>query len=315
MLYSGFADRRRGSLFFLLREGKSKKAIRRTFGGTRVLKFEFAAPEQPLSSFIAFFYRYEGGDNSQGSPERADVAHCRFALVGGSSLKIGAAPIQKLPRDSVVGPRNCFSIASNVGDHVLFGFSMLPAGWHALVNCGASQLADRVGEARDLIGSLSGEIRAKLSPDASLSEMVEAVQPLLRSACLAKGETPFWFINAVTELFAEHISPSFEMLIEKTGLSANRAERMLLDLYGASPKLFLRKSRALRVANRIIHGEGDWRDYVGDAFYDQSHCIREIKKFTGMTPAQLRDAPNAGALIQYRRRRTAPVAAPAQTTG
>ncbi len=30
---------------------------------------------------------------------------------------------------------------------------------------------------------------------------------------------------------------------------------------------------------------------IGDGFYDQSHLIREMKQFTGLTPKQLRTEP------------------------
>ena len=33
----------------------------------------------------------------------------------------------------------------------------------------------------------------------------------------------------------------------------------------------------------------DWSEVSGDAFYDQSHFIREIKHFTGLTPTELRE--------------------------
>ena len=33
-------------------------------------------------------------------------------------------------------------------------------------------------------------------------------------------------------------------------------------------------------------------DAIGHGFYDQSHLIREVKQFTGLTPRQLRAQPS-----------------------
>ena len=40
----------------------------------------------------------------------------------------------------------------------------------------------------------------------------------------------------------------------------------------------------------------------GDGFYDQSHLIREVKQFTGLTPKQIRDQPTALAAITVAQR-------------
>ena len=55
--------------------------------------------------------------------------------------------------------------------------------------------------------------------------------------------------------------------------------------------MLARKYRALKTAVRIANGDGVWQDYVGDTYYDQSHCIREIKAFTGVTPEAIRKTP------------------------
>ena len=43
-------------------------------------------------------------------------------------------------------------------------------------------------------------------------------------------------------------------------------------------------------------------DAIGHGFYDQSHLIREVKQFTGLTPKQIRDQPTALAAITVAQR-------------
>lgn len=65
---------------------------------------------------------------------------------------------------------------------------------------------------------------------------------------------------------------------------------MVNKLYGMPPKYLARKYRALRAARAYAeHNEEELLELV-DAFYDQSHMIREVKYFAGTTPAKLRVA-------------------------
>src|SRR3546814_2234328 len=71
-------------------------------------------------------------------------------------------------------------------------------------------------------------------------------------------------------------------------MSIRSVERMTKHYYGLSPRMLARKYRAVRAAAAIARGETIDTDALGDAFYDQSHLIREIKRFAGATPGQLR---------------------------
>jgi methylphosphotriester-DNA--protein-cysteine methyltransferase len=70
-------------------------------------------------------------------------------------------------------------------------------------------------------------------------------------------------------------------------MSIRSVERMTKHYYGLSPRMLARKYRAVRAASALARGEGLDAAQLGDAFYDQSHLIREIKRFAGATPGQL----------------------------
>src|SRR3546814_9303468 len=82
-------------------------------------------------------------------------------------------------------------------------------------------------------------------------------------------------------------SPQVPELVEATGMSIRSVERMTKHYYGLSPRMLARKYRAVRAASALARGEGLDAAQLGDAFYDQSHLIREIKRFAGTTPGQL----------------------------
>lgn len=77
-------------------------------------------------------------------------------------------------------------------------------------------------------------------------------------------------------------------LVADTKLSLRQVERNCKALYGISPKHLARRTRALRAAAAIHANPQDDYDVIAYGFYDQAHMIREVKKFTGMTPGQIR---------------------------
>ena len=81
-------------------------------------------------------------------------------------------------------------------------------------------------------------------------------------------------------------SPDLDDLVGATGISRRQVERKCNALYGAPPKLLARKYRALRAAVALASGDASLDEVIDRGFYDQSHLIREVKHFTGLTPRQ-----------------------------
>jgi AraC-like DNA-binding protein len=268
-----------------------------------LINIEFVVPSGPLTQFVSMFYRFETDGADNGDHERADIAHCRFHFDSKAFVRFGDGREVLQPQSSVIGVRNRASYIYSIGAGWMFGFGLMPAGWLALTGKSSATAAENVHAAESLLGDIAPDIRSAVSGLTNLDDMAAAAAAILEPVCVQAADIPHWFVKAVDAWLASGLQSEFEDLVTVTGLSHRKTETLVRDLYGASPKLFIRKCRALRVANRIAHGEGDWQDYVGDAFYDQSHCIREIKYFTGITPAAIRDARTSMTHIQFQRRR------------
>ncbi|MPR34448.1 helix-turn-helix domain-containing protein [Salmonirosea aquatica] len=69
--------------------------------------------------------------------------------------------------------------------------------------------------------------------------------------------------------------------------------RFFHEYVGLSPKLYLRLSRYRRALEQIKSQEDkSWSEIsYQHQYYDQAHFINEIKKFTGKTPSEIRNAP------------------------
>ncbi|MEN0002616.1 MAG: AraC family transcriptional regulator [Bacteroidota bacterium] len=82
---------------------------------------------------------------------------------------------------------------------------------------------------------------------------------------------------------------SVQSIMQQTNYSYSTVERKLKSETGITPKQLLTLKRFKSVLAEMIETQNtDWMDYVVKfGYYDQSHLINEIKKYTGITPSKL----------------------------
>lgn len=104
----------------------------------------------------------------------------------------------------------------------------------------------------------------------------------------------------VVEMAAE-ICPDFNLqkIMGATKYSYSTIERHFKRETGLSPKRFQTLKRFKAAVTEICATQNDdWADYVANYnYYDQAHFIRDIKRFSRLTPHQLLITPN---FLSYR---------------
>ena len=153
----------------------------------------------------------------------------------------------------------------------------------------ADEYANRLIDARTVLGDISVETAAKMAKMDRIEDMAALMTVRSERFSGEMAKVPHWFIRAVDRWLEASLSPDIKDLEAATNLSRRQIERLTRQMYGSPPKLLVRKYRALRTANLIARGEGEWQDFIDQGFYDQSHCIREMKEFIGITPSAIRD--------------------------
>jgi methylphosphotriester-DNA--protein-cysteine methyltransferase len=122
----------------------------------------------------------------------------------------------------------------------------------------------------------------------SLPAMCAAADAILKPIMQEANPEMVAFTRMVDQWLASSVSPMVTELHAQTDLSERQLTRRVKQLYGMPPKYLSRKYRALRAARALIDAQPDEADFLRDAFYDQSHMIRELKLFAGTTPTRLR---------------------------
>ena len=252
------------------------------------MKLTYAAPPTDLIPYVSAYYLFESDAAEIEDIERADIAQIRYFLEGGGDLTIAGKPLQVNAPVTIFGPRMKASRITVRGPSRVFGFGLQPAGWAALTRLPADKHINSVMDASILFGAEPEVLRHQLCTLKTVFEMAAVMNEASRLFYRRIEAVPHWFIRAVDAWLEARLSPDIADLEAATNLSRRQIERLAKQLYGAPPKLLARKYRALRTANAIARSHNDWQDFIDEGFYDQSHCIREIKEFVGITPGAVR---------------------------
>jgi len=254
-----------------------------------MINVQYEAPDGRLAGLISSFYRLDYQGNNFAELERADRAQIRFQLAGQGAYHFACGEVAATFPVTVIGPTTAPVTATAQTSLSIFGWGMTPAGWSALMGSEAENYIDRAFDARRIFGDWIMQVREEIIAAADFADQIELGCIAAESVFRFKNSAPFEFTAKVDHWLSSDVDPDVELLAEATGLSQRQLERTTRRYYGMPPKKLARKYRALKAAQLLAHGDSLDDAGLGLAFYDQSHLIREVKQFTGLTPSQLRE--------------------------
>jgi AraC-like DNA-binding protein len=253
-----------------------------------MIEVQYNAPGAQLEKLVSSFYRLDFEGDKLSEIERADRAQFRFQLRGVGEYHFASGTIAPAYPVTIIGPTTAPVQAVASGPVTIFGWGMLPAGWVALMGKEADKFVDRAIDAREIFGDAIMVLWEQLIEAPDFAAQCPIGESFAKDIYNHGKTTAFEFTSKVDNWLLENIDPDIDDLATATGLSPRQLERVTKRYYGMPPKKLARKYRALRAAHALARGDSLDDTGLGLAFYDQSHLIREIKEFTGLTPRQLR---------------------------
>lgn len=235
----------------------------------------------------------------------AMLPNLHVRLGGVSGYAFGGGPVIPAPRVTLLGPTSAaYTMLLEPGVEILTT-GLLPQGWLALVGASAAAFSDRIVDA----AAIWGEGRIELLCDALASAPGDPARVAVLESFLCRemrdlSDMGMGRIAAIDQWLEQSADLSLDALCGELEIGARQMRRLALDLYGASPKTLAMKYRALRAA-ALMAAEGEaGLERALEPFADQSHLIRDFRRFVGWTPiAFARDQRNiAYATLEGRRR-------------
>lgn len=253
-----------------------------------MIALQYEAPDRRSEAFVSSFYRFDYEGDALRELERADRAQFRIQLRGQGRYLFSAGHERPTFPITIVGPTTAPVEAIASEPQTILGWGMTPAGWVALMGKEASKWADEAFDARQIFGDAVMALRDQLAATEDAKNQFAIMQAVAIEIFAKSDSAPFEFTAIVDQWLLTNLEHDMEALGAATGLSPRQLERTTTRFYGMPPKKLARKYRALRAAHKLASGDSLDDTELGFAFYDQSHLIREVKQFTGLTPTQLK---------------------------
>jgi len=267
------------------------------------IELDYRVPGPDVADYATLFYFFRTDLAVFEDMERADHAQIRFRLDDGAAeYHFPDGAVQQAPSVHVLGPTSMAFKVRAEGPVRLFGWGITAGGWGAMMGGDASNALNRMLDGVAVLGPRVIAARARFQAARDFDEMAAIGAKLIRDLVGGTCDEVVRFARQVDAWLEDSNSPEIDDLIAVTGLSRRQVERKCNAIYGAPPKLLARKFRALRAAVAMRGRDLSFDDAIGHGFYDQSHLIREVKQFTGLTPKQIRDQPTALAAITVAQR-------------
>lgn len=150
-----------------------------------------------------------------------------------------------------------------------------------------SQSCDSVLDHAELAGH--GNLALRFDPAASDEEWMRAMDAELGKFVASRAYAkPDPVIVEFEKASLSKPDLSIARFAEDRGMSVRTLERTVRRDYGIPPKLVLRRARALDMAAAILGVVDPAEEHdLAMRYFDQSHLIREIRHFFGVTPREL----------------------------
>lgn len=184
------------------------------------------------------------------------------------------------------------------GGFRVVGIAFCPAGWRALTDLPANRFTDRMVPLEEIAGTRAEALFADVAAitrddEVGDAQVIAALERHVTATLNSRGWLPADLLIQGFERAARNHSTMLVGEIGKSlGVSQRRLERLCHFCFGLSPKAMLRRSRFLDMAAAVrgLSQPGD--DHLAALrYYDQSHLIREFRRFSGMTPGQFEKTP------------------------
>ena len=197
-------------------------------------------------------------------------------------------PLNTLPNAFVYGQISAFKDLYLAGETALIIVVFQPSGVHQLLGIPADELRDTIVSTEDVFGLQALELQEKL-----LGKNDCQNKPTLLNAFFTQLMPKNAFNSHILIQSSLHFilknkgCVSVNQLVKHTGYTERHIERMFSDAVGLNPKKFSNIIRLHTFLRLMKEGTGNFTTIGYKCGYaDQSHLIREFKKYTGITPKE-----------------------------
>jgi hypothetical protein len=159
-----------------------------------------------------------------------------------------------------------------------------PQGAYHFFRMRLNEIKNQIHPLTDILGTVAKQLEEKISNVESVDGKVALLQQFLLKQFLLQEEDAI-FEYCVAKIISSKGKITIKELEKKTGYSCRWLNMKFTDKLGISPKnlstviRFKQYYNALANNNELLFMKNDFYDF----YYDQSHFMKEFKRFTGLS--------------------------------
>ncbi len=267
---------------------------RDTPGYMKVRKFK---PCHQLSSLVKSFWVLTNELNAPEYVYGSPMAMCPdgyidIVFIIGTKSRYSIQKKHELKKNSglilgIITGNHSLSVDENF---VIAGIKIFPYALELFFNIEAGEITNDLVLLNDITGQSCGETLEMLHENINNhGKIVKILEDYMLKKLRVTVDDKIKMIDySIKTIKHYNGSIAINKLADHLGLSKRLLEMRFEKLVGVGPKLF---SRIIRVNQAALLNDGDTiKKFIESSlnlgFFDQSHYIKEFKKFTGMTPKQ-----------------------------
>lgn len=193
---------------------------------------------------------------------------------------------------ALIGQRkNAIEISQTV-DTTFFAIRFTPFGMKSLFPFDSSELTGNMIDMDSSIKNLVDPIRSILEKKVPFQEKLIRIQGVLENRMAFSIKTNTLVENATSEILNAHGKFNVAQFCVKTNIHKSTLEKNFLSYVGLRPKEFAAIIRFNRAHSLLQKGEKIKLTHLAldCGYYDQSHMIKEFRRFSNSSPSELMKA-------------------------
>lgn len=254
------------------------------------LSVNFHEPPADLEGYFTTFYYVE---TTVPDGERiTDSLHPEWA---GVRIISGSLPDCTITGEDTLSGSDCIvtgpsslPLQFSASSTRMWGIGLLPLGWATFIGEPADRFANTVNDAGsvDTFAHFGDLAKLLLAEGMAETEQLAAIHHFFRETAPRHGkEDPR--IGIIHAALVEPELPQVSEMADRCGINQRTLERLCRRHFGFSPKVLLRRQRFMRsLAQFMLDPSLGWIGAIDSLYFDQSHFVRDCKKFLGVSPSE-----------------------------
>ncbi len=258
------------------------------------MNVSFIRPEQQLSPYVALIWVFESRFGVPLADSRLIVPDGRAKIIVPYKNSLCAAVNTRLLNAQehhifLVGIQTQpTTIASTATETGTIGIELTPKGLYHLFKLSMHEITNRMVSFEELFGLPGARLQRRVGDAEDPKAKIVLLQTAL-THLLQQNEKEYALLDHTLDLLAQtHGMMRVQELAVHLGYTKRYLDRLFQEHVGVSPKSLASILRFQEVYQGWMQHQSSpfFRDQWPAYYYDQSHFIKEFKRFTGFTPQQ-----------------------------